>query len=86
MRRFDEDGVEWLAWISGKSAAGTGEYGLGMIVAVHFAPAAAPAPPRFEALLPRGRFMTLHDVELIALRRDATPIVVGDKRTGGDRL
>lgn len=74
MRRFVADGVEWLAWVSGKSAAGTGEYGLAMVVAVHFAPAAKPAPPRFEALLPRGRFRVLFDDELLALMRSATPV------------
>ena len=51
---------------------------LGMIVAIHFAPADTPAPPRFEALLPRGRFRALYDDELRALMRSATPVELHD--------
>lgn len=75
-RFFELDGVRWVATASGKAAAGTGGYGLAMLVAVHFAHADEPERPRFEALLPRGRFAHLHDDELRSLLRRAVRIVV----------
>lgn len=74
-RSFGADDGEWIAWVSGKGAWGSGAYGLGMVVAVHFARAEAPAEALREALLPRGRFAGLYDEELCALLASATPIV-----------
>jgi hypothetical protein len=78
-RQFEHDGQNWVAFLSGKSACGTGSYGLGLLEAVHFADADAPTVPLREALLARGRFDSLYDVELIGLLEVATPI------TGTDR-
>lgn len=75
-RTFEMDGIRWIAHVSGKSAAGTGPYGLAMLVAVHFSHAEEPARPRFEALLPRGRFAHLHDDELRALLRRSIRIIL----------
>ncbi|NLG61930.1 MAG: hypothetical protein GX539_06760 [Candidatus Cloacimonetes bacterium] len=61
--------------MAGKGAWGSGAYGLGMVVAVHFAPATAPHLPEREALLARGRFAGLYDEELRELFEKATPIV-----------
>lgn len=74
-RSFELDGTEWIAWVAGKGAWGSGAYGLGMVVAVHFAPATAPDLPEREALLARGRFAGLYDEELRELFEKATPIV-----------
>jgi hypothetical protein len=73
-RRFDHDGRSWVAWLSGKSAWGTGSYGLGLVDAVHFADAAEPDVPLREALLAHGRFDTLFDSELVTLLIRAVPI------------
>lgn len=73
-RTFDVDGTPWIAWVAGKGAWGSGAYGLGMVVAVHFAPAAAPDKPLREALLARGRFAGLYDEELRTLFERATTI------------
>jgi hypothetical protein len=73
-RRFTSESVAWLARVSGRGAAGTGAYGLGMIEAIHFYHASEPATPRFEALLPAGRLAGLFEEELIALLRDARAI------------
>lgn len=78
-RIFELDGIRWVATPAGKSAAGTGAYGLAMLVAVHFAHADEPELPRYEALLPRGRFAYLHDDELRALLRGAVRIVMPDE-------
>jgi hypothetical protein len=75
-RRFTAGAGEWLAWVSGKAAGGTGGYGLAMMVSVHFARAEAPDAPLFEALLPRGRFGVLYDEELRVLLAHATTIVL----------
>lgn len=83
-RQFEMDGIRWVARVSGKSAGGTGPYGLGMLVAVHFANADEPERPRFEALLPRGRFEGLFDDELRTLLRNSIRIIVPD-RTDKDR-
>ncbi len=76
-RAFEGEGGEWVAWVSGKAAWGSGAYGLGMVVAVHFAKADAPDQPVREALLARGRFGGLFDEELRALLAGAVPIVTG---------
>jgi hypothetical protein len=74
-RRFTAADGEWLAWLSGSGAVGTGASGLGHVEAVHFALAAEPERPRREALLPRGRFDGLFDAELVALLAAAVPIL-----------
>jgi hypothetical protein len=73
-REFVHDGRRWAVWLSGKSAYGTGSYGLGLLEAVHFAEAARPDVPLREALLARGRFEQLFEAELAALLERATPI------------
>jgi hypothetical protein len=79
-RQFQHRGATWTARLSGKSAYGTGGYGLGLIEAVHFFDAAEPARPVREALLPRGRFELLYDAELAALLDGAVPITTGRQR------
>jgi hypothetical protein len=74
-RRFTTADGEWLAWLSGAGAVGTGAWGLGHIEAVHFARSAEPARPLREALLPRGRFDGLFDAELEKLLAAAVPIL-----------
>lgn len=64
---FEAEGNEWVAWVAGKGAWGAGASGLGMVDAVHFALATAPAQPLREALLARGRFAGLFEEELRAL-------------------
>lgn len=73
-RTFEAAGEEWTARIAGKSAGGTGGYGLGMLHAIHFLRGADPDRPLFEALLPRGRFEQLFDEELRELLRRAVAI------------
>jgi len=79
-RTFDVAGSAWTAWVSGKGAWGSGAYGLGMVVAIHFAPASAPERPVREALLARGRFAGLYDEELRALFEQSVEIVHGQQR------
>lgn len=69
--------------MAGKGAWGSGAYGLGMVVAVHFARAEAPDKPVREALLPRGRFVGLFDEELRALLASATPITAAPPSSRG---
>jgi hypothetical protein len=73
-REFVHDGRRWAVWLSGKSAYGTGGYGLGLLEAVHFGEAGRPDVPLREALLARGRFEQLFDAEFAALLERATPI------------
>jgi hypothetical protein len=79
-REFEHEGEIWTARLSGKSAWGTGSYGLGLVEAVHFAAASEPAVPLREALLARGRFEHLHDAELAELLRQSRPIERPDAR------
>jgi hypothetical protein len=79
-RQFVHENVRWVAWLSGRSAWGTGAYGLGLVEAVHFGHADSPTVPLYEALLARGRFECLYDSELIELLRGAKPIDVADSR------
>lgn len=74
-RSFALNDEEWIAYVAGKGASGSGAYGLGMVVAVQFARASAPDEPVSEVLLARGRFRGLFDEELRALLARATPIV-----------
>lgn len=80
VRRFEADGVPWVAWLSGSSAYGTGTCGTASLEAVHFAHADSPTQPSYEALLAAGRFDGLFDDELIALLRAATRIVDPSER------
>jgi hypothetical protein len=73
-RQFVAAGRTWIVRLSGKSAYGTGSYGLGLLDAVHFFAADAPTVPVCEGLLARGRFETLFDAELASLLDGATPI------------
>ncbi len=73
---FPADGTEWVAYVSGRGAYGTGHWGLAAVQAVHFAKAEAPSVPLFEALLPSGRFSGLFESELLELFRNAQRIVV----------
>lgn len=73
---FTVDGEAWLALPAGSGAYGTGHTGLAALEAIHFAPASTPAAPAFEALIPAGRFENLFEVELVALFRSATRIVL----------
>ncbi|MGQ0562271.1 MAG: hypothetical protein ACT443_10390 [Gemmatimonadota bacterium] len=74
-RSFVCDSESWLAWVSGGGGYGTGSRGLGNIDAIHFARAAAPDVPVFEALLAAGRFDGLFEEELVALFRTARRVV-----------
>ena len=73
-RQFVHEGNEWIARLGGKGACGTGSYGLGLLEAVHFFAAAEPERPLREALVPRGRFEMMYDVELTDLLQTARPI------------
>lgn len=75
-RRFATEGREWIARVAGRGAYGTGQWGLGLIEAIHFFGADRPDVPVREALLAHGRFAFLHDDELITLLAGATPIVL----------
>lgn len=74
-REFTCDGSDWVAWLSGRSAYGTGVYGLGNLEAVHFGTAEAPDVPVYENLLAAGAFDNLFDEELSALLRCARRVV-----------
>jgi hypothetical protein len=76
-REFQHEGRRWLARLGGTGAYGTGSYGLGLVEAVHFFDAGEPERPLREALIARGRFEGLFDVELISLLQAARPIVTG---------
>jgi hypothetical protein len=77
-RRLEVDGEEWVAYISGRGAYGTGALGLALVDAVHFAKANAPDVPVLEALVPGGRFADLHITELLTVFRSARRIVIPD--------
>ena len=79
-RHFMSDEVEWLAWLSGASAYGTGTCGTAAVEAVHFARADAPDRPAFEALVPAGRFHGLFEAELVALLKTATRVAEPGER------
>ena len=73
---FQHDGINWVAYISGQGAYGTGRFGLASLQAIHFAHADRPNEPLFEALLAAGRFSGLYERELLDLFRAAQRIVV----------
>jgi hypothetical protein len=76
-RQFEHEGHTWIARVGGKGACGTGSYGLGLVEAVLFFAAQDPERPLREALLARGRFDGLFDVELVRLLQTARPIATG---------
>jgi hypothetical protein len=76
-RTFEHGGRTWVARVSGSGALGTGSLALGLVEAIHFADAAEPGRPLREALVARGRFEHLHDVELGELCDRAVPITAG---------
>ena len=74
-RNFIVDGEPWLAWVSGNGAYGTGPYGLGAVVALHFARESEPEKPICEALIEGRELAGLFDDELIAIFRGARTVV-----------
>ena len=83
VRRFDVDGVVWVARLAGGGAAGTGTFGLAMIECIEFATAAAQDRPVREVLVQRGIFDWLQDAELRSLLENAPPL--SKRRTLEDR-
>jgi hypothetical protein len=83
-RVFMCDSEEWVAWISGTGAYGTGKYALGSVAAVHFAKSAEPLVPLFEALS-AGELDGMFDDELVALFRTARQIVDASQLPEGQR-
>lgn len=79
-RVFECDDQKWVVWTSGASAYGTGTQGPAALEAVHFAHAAAPTVPLYEALLAAGRFWSLFDAELAALLRASVRVVDPSER------
>ena len=75
LRTFTFDGEDWVAWVSGSGAYGTGVPGLGNVEAVHFARATESTVPVFEALVAAGRLEGLFDDELRELFRGARRVV-----------
>lgn len=78
-RQFEHEGRTWIARLGGKSAFGTGSYGLGLLEAVHFFGHEEPERPVREALLARGRFEGLFDSELRQLLQQSRPVVVREQ-------
>lgn len=74
-RTIDIDGESWIAYSSGRGAYGTGRCGLASVEAVHFALAAEPGEPLYEALAPVRHLQHMFDRELEALFRGARRIV-----------
>ena len=75
-RRFTHEGVEWIAYVSGRGAYGTGHWGLASLQAIHFARAESPERPEYEALIAAGRFDDLYTRELVTLFQTARRIVI----------
>ena len=74
-RSFTCDGATWLVWVSGNGAYGTGPYGLGAVIALHFAREAEPDKPVCEALIEGRELDGLFDDELITIFRGARAVV-----------
>jgi len=72
-RRFEAGGEVWIARKAGESAIGHGAGARAYIVAVRFFRAGDETPVS-EVLIPRGRFETLYDEELVELLHRATPL------------
>lgn len=73
-RGFRVHDTEWLAWVSGFGAPGTGNMGLGVVQTLHFALATDPDRPLREVLMPTGRLEDLFDEELLRLFADSREI------------
>ena len=78
--RFSAEDTEWIAYVSGRGAYGTGHWGLASLEAVHFARADTPDTPALESLIAAGHFAELFETELLALFRRARPIVIPQER------
>lgn len=72
-RAFQASGRTWVARVAGEGLGGTGRLATATFVIVHFL-AEGEQAPRFEALLPRGRFDGLFDSELQELLARARPL------------
>jgi hypothetical protein len=72
-RLLEVSGQQWVVRAGGAGATGTGRWGLAPIEAIHFY-RPGEARPRFEALLPRGRWQHLFASELAELLARATPV------------
>ncbi|MEX2281247.1 MAG: hypothetical protein WEE89_02040 [Gemmatimonadota bacterium] len=75
-RNFTVDGVEWVAYVSGRGAYGTGHFGLASLQTIHFALAGEPGTPLLETLVPANQFAGLFDRQLMHLLKHATRIVI----------
>lgn len=73
-RRFDAEGVAWIARSAGAGSYGTGRTGAARLVAVHFYRAAEPGTPVREALVAAAAFPHMLPEELCVLLDRATPI------------
>lgn len=86
-RRFFTVGeTEWVAWISGRGAYGTGHAGLGTVQALHFALSASPEKPLRETLMVTGRFEDLFDEELLRLFADSREILAPEPGAAPQRV
>lgn len=72
-RTFTVEGRNWTARLAGQGLAGTGHLGLAPVSLVRFYPEGDEAP-RYEAILPSGRFSELFEAELAALLAAARPV------------
>jgi len=85
-RHFRVADNEWVAWVSGFGAYGTGNAGLGTVQAVHFALARDPETPLREALMPTGRFEDLFDEELLRLYAESREIRLPEPGAAPQRI
>jgi hypothetical protein len=83
-RLFEAEGGQWIARLAGKSAGGTGPYGLAMVQAIHFFRADRANVPVREALAERGRFDGMFDEELRTMLARATPIRIPEGEPASD--
>ncbi len=72
-RSFASAGRTWIARLAGDALAGTGQLGLARIALVRFY-AEGEESPRYEAIVPAGRFQDLFESELAALLASARPL------------
>ena len=72
-REFTVDEHRWIARLAGEGLGGTGVVGTARFAVVHFFRDGERAP-RFDALLPAGRFADLYDSELAELLAAARPL------------
>ncbi len=72
-RAFTVAGVHWLGRLAGVGLGGTGRAGTAPFALIHVFQEGESAP-RFEALVPPGRFHDLYDSELAELLGAARPL------------